>query len=272
MVDVNLLKRLMPKDSFYLILFACIGVVGASAIWVSKSNVDLAEKPQIKSKENQEQLKMIEEEIKLDLKREDVATKPKKEVKDQNKEPVKPVEESKEIKENQEAQAQAQIKKQEEAQAEQEVKIQEQAETASSESVEVNDTKLKKPVEGKIIKDFAIDKLVYSKTLDEWSTHLGIDIGAKEGSNVLAALDGIVKQVINDKQLGNTIIIDHGNSLETVYKNIGSTDLVKIGQNVKTGDIISKVSKGPGFEKLDPAHLHFEVKKSGKYVNPKNFF
>ena len=169
-------------------------------------------------------------------------------------------------------QAQVKAQEQERAQAQEQEQLQAQAEAVASKAVQVNNTKLKKPVEGKIIKDFAIDKLVYSKTLDEWSTHLGIDIGAKEGTSVLAPADGIVKQVINDKQLGVTIILDHGNDLETIYKNIGTADLVKTGQNVKTGDPISKVSKGIGFEKLDQPHLHFEVKKSGKYVNPNNFF
>lgn len=280
---MNLLKKLIPKDSFYLILFACIGVVGASAVWVSKSGQDLAEKPETKlqAKHNSKsQVKAIEEEIKLDLKREQVKIKPNK--KPETKEPVKsevqvkenvqeePVQEKSEDYAKQQAQVKAQ--EQERAQAQEQEQLQAQAEAVASKAVQVNNTKLKKPVEGKIIKDFAIDKLVYSKTLDEWSTHLGIDIGAKEGTSVLAPADGIVKQVINDKQLGVTIILDHGNDLETIYKNIGTADLVKTGQNVKTGDPISKVSKGIGFEKLDQPHLHFEVKKSGKYVNPNNFF
>ena len=63
---MNLLKKLIPKDSFYLILFACIGVVGASAVWVSKSGQDLAEKPETKlqAKHNSKsQVKAIEEEF-----------------------------------------------------------------------------------------------------------------------------------------------------------------------------------------------------------------
>ena len=270
---MNLLKRLMPKDSFYLILFACIGVVGASAIWVSKGNMNLAEKPETKSQAKQEQLKMIEEEIKLDLKREELEGKPKPKPK---KEP-KPVEQAKENTEKEpkpveQAAQEAKQEPQAEVKSEEQSQASEQAESVASKSVEVSSAKLRKPVEGKVSKDFAIDKLVYSKTLDEWSTHLGIDIAAKEGTDVVAALDGIVKQVINDKQLGITITIDHGNDLETVYKNVGVADLVKTGQNVKAGDTISKVSKGIGFEKLDDPHLHFEVKKSGKYVDPKNFF
>ena len=89
---------------------------------------------------------------------------------------------------------------------------------------------------------------------------------------MVAALDGIVKQVIDDEKLGITIILDHGDGLETIYKNINTAKLVKTGDQVKTGDVISKVSKGVGFEKLDEPHLHFEVMKSGLSVDPKSYF
>lgn len=277
---MNLLKKLLPKDSFYLILFACIGLVGASAVWVSKDKVDLARGPETEQDIRHEGK---EKEIKLDLEEKDIVRKPKKKVEDepkQEKEEIKAEpkeEETKNLAKQEEKKAtpdvapdvKPEVKTQTEEKAGQEAR---ESEAVTSNEVVVENAKLKKPVDGKIIKDFAQDKLVYSKTLEEWSVHLGIDIAAKEGTNVLAPLDGIVKQVIDDERLGITIVLDHGNGLETIYKNINTSKLVNTGNKVKTGDVISKVSKGVGFEKLDEPHLHFEVMKSGISVDPKSYF
>lgn len=54
------------------------------------------------------------------------------------------------------------------------------------------------PVSGEIIKDFAVDSLVYSKTLDEWTTHYGIDIRADKMTVVAASESGTVESIKND--------------------------------------------------------------------------
>ncbi|MBR3696746.1 MAG: hypothetical protein IKM97_00500 [Clostridia bacterium] len=54
------------------------------------------------------------------------------------------------------------------------------------------------PVSGEIIKDYASDSLVYSKTLDEWTTHFGIDIKSEKMSVVVASEAGIVESIKND--------------------------------------------------------------------------
>lgn len=54
------------------------------------------------------------------------------------------------------------------------------------------------PVSGEIIKDYAVDSLVYSKTLDEWTTHYGIDIRADKMTVVAASEAGTVESIKND--------------------------------------------------------------------------
>lgn len=283
---MNLLKKILPKDSFYLILFICVGVLGASAVWVSKDKLDAPEKLEVKEE-------TIEQEIKLDLKEENVSKervqKSKKEIEAKAEKKLAEEKEyaeksaiKKEIKTETKTEKRLEQKPVEKQQTStksntDQVKVQstekpEQTQAVASGGVKVKNIKLKRPVEGKIYKDFANDKLVYSKTLEEWSVHLGIDIVAKEGTDVKAALDGIVKTVDKDEKLGITIVLDHGNGLETVYKNISTENMVKIGQKVKTGQVISKVSRGIGFEKLDEPHIHFEVLESGTQVDPKGFF
>ena len=66
-----------------------------------------------------------------------------------------------------------------------------------------------KPVEGDIVRDFAVESLIYSETLKEWITHLGIDIKADKTSVVKCAADGRVASIKNDPRYGLTVVISH---------------------------------------------------------------
>jgi len=125
------------------------------------------------------------------------------------------------------------------------------------------------PVFGTICLDFSGEELVYSKTLDLWTTHQGLDIKSEEGSQVRAAMDGTISEIVNDPQWGMTIAIDHGSGITTRYSNLSTLDMVIIGQKVKKGDIISGVGRTALWEIAEEAHLHFEVLKDGVYLDPK---
>jgi murein DD-endopeptidase MepM/ murein hydrolase activator NlpD len=127
------------------------------------------------------------------------------------------------------------------------------------------------PVFGTAYTEFSEDILVYSKTLDQWSTHTGIDIKAEEGSPVRASMDGVVEELLNDPRLGLTIIINHGGKVYTKYSNLSTLDLVTINQNIKKGDVISGVGKTALYEIADDPHLHFEVSKESKNIDPKKY-
>jgi len=124
-------------------------------------------------------------------------------------------------------------------------------------------------VDGKISMDYAIDRLLYSKTLDEWRTHSGIDIEASRGEAVKAAGDGYIKEIKNDPCYGITIVIDHENGYKTIYSNLASDSMVSTNQKVKAGEAISSVGNTAVFECMDPPHLHFEIVKDDKVVDPK---
>lgn len=94
--------------------------------------------------------------------------------------------------------------------------------------------------------------------------HTGIDIGAKSGASIVAANDGVVILAKFQSGYGNTVIIDHGGGIATLYAHC-SKILVKEGTEVKAGDNIAKVgstglSTGP--------HLHFEVREDGVTKDP----
>ncbi|MCL2859890.1 MAG: M23 family metallopeptidase [Oscillospiraceae bacterium] len=140
--------------------------------------------------------------------------------------------------------------------------------TPAPAKVVVPDPVFKMPVEGKIIREFAKDNLVYSQTLQEWVTHPGIDIASSEGTIVKASADGTVDSVKNDPRYGLTVIIKHVNGYKTVYSNLETANYVKKGDKVKTGQSIGTVGNTAAFEVEDASHLHFEMTKNNVNVNP----
>ena len=132
----------------------------------------------------------------------------------------------------------------------------------------VKDPEFKMPVDGDIMKEFAENKLVYSTTLDIWSTHNGIDIQAEKTSVVKASADGTVTSIKNDPRYGLTVIIEHVNGYKTVYANLLSTEFVKEGEKVKQGQSIGTVGNSAAFEISDEPHLHFELLKDNEQQDP----
>ncbi len=102
-----------------------------------------------------------------------------------------------------------------------------------------------------------------------WKFHDGIDFTAPRGSKIYATGDGVVTRTkISRRGYGNEVIIDHGYSYKTRYAHLYKI-LVKKGQKVKRGQVIGLV----GNTGLSTApHLHYEVIKGDKKVNPMYYF
>ena len=100
--------------------------------------------------------------------------------------------------------------------------------TNTTETAENKNLSFSMPVEGEIVKDFAQDNLIYSNTLEEWTTHTGIDIKADKTTVVKSAEAGMVKTIKNDPRYGLTIVIEHENGFQTVYSN---TEITYLGDS-----------------------------------------
>lgn len=124
------------------------------------------------------------------------------------------------------------------------------------------------PLTGEVTKGFSSDVPVYSKTLDQFIVHNGIDIEAPADSQVLAAAEGTITKVYTDDKLGITIEITHADGLITKYGNLSTIKMVGEGDVVKQGQVISGVGSTALFESLESPHLHFEVWKNGEAVDP----
>jgi len=98
--------------------------------------------------------------------------------------------------------------------------------------------------------------------------HQGIDISAPKGCPVYATADGVVCTVDRDRRgYGKYVVIQHPGGYSTLYAHL-SEFKVKTGRKVRAGEIIGKIGKtghASGF------HLHYEVRKNGRAVNPRPF-
>ena len=99
--------------------------------------------------------------------------------------------------------------------------------------------------------------------------HWGIDFSLEKGNDIYVTADGVVKRVKSSfGGLGKHIYIDHGNGFMTVYGHLDEY-LVKRGQKVKRGELIAY--SGNSGRSTAP-HLHYEISKNGKKVNPVHYF
>jgi murein DD-endopeptidase MepM/ murein hydrolase activator NlpD len=120
------------------------------------------------------------------------------------------------------------------------------------------------PLKGKTTSNFGYRKDPFKR---KTGFHSGIDIDANYGQPIVATADGIVTQASWHSSYGKTVIIKHEDKYETLFGHL-SAITVKEGDKVKVGDVIGKAGSTG---RSTGTHLHYEVIKDGKRVNPKTF-
>lgn len=127
-----------------------------------------------------------------------------------------------------------------------------------------------------IAEDKGVDGLIFHRPtrgmltshFDPNNRHYGVDIAATPNESVLAALDGTVILSTYTAETGYLIEVQHGQDFITVYKHCGSL-LKKEGDEVKGGEAIALVGN-TGTLTTGP-HLHFELWRKGRAVNPEKY-
>lgn len=131
-------------------------------------------------------------------------------------------------------------------------------------------TSLTLPVEGVLTKEHDPVNAVYSNTMNDYRVHTGIDIECSIGDDVIACAYGTVISVGVDPFMGTCVMIDHGDGLVSVYKNL-SPDLpegVEEGMEIFEGDLVGTVGESAIVEIADEPHLHFELTLNGEQIDP----
>lgn len=150
------------------------------------------------------------------------------------------------------------------------VKGKKYAEPAATPVAEPKEPEYVAPSDGKISVPFSKNP-IYSKTFDDYRSHLAIDIDAAKSTPVKAISDGKIEKIYTDPLYGITIEIRHNEKLVSKYCCLSSADLVKEGDTVKAGDVISGVGTTGAAEKEQVPHLHLETILDGINVDPMDY-
>lgn len=138
--------------------------------------------------------------------------------------------------------------------------------TGNSDNVEIlpSESGFLRPVQGRITSYYGYR---VNPVTGEYKLHKGIDYAGNYGDPIKASKSGVVEYSGWISGYGNTIILGHGNGVQTLYTHAQTLN-VSYGDTVSQGDVIAAVgstgnSTGP--------HLHFEIRINGEAVDPLNY-
>lgn len=101
----------------------------------------------------------------------------------------------------------------------------------------------------------------------KYGLHTGVDIAANEGTDIVAAYNGVIKETGYGEKKGNFVLMEHSDGTQTLYCHCSEV-LVTEGSVIRAGEVIALVgntgwSTGP--------HLHFEIHIKGSAVDPLDY-
>lgn len=122
-----------------------------------------------------------------------------------------------------------------------------------------------------ISKEYTDSSLLYDATTKIWCTHQALDFACTEGQEVKAVYGGKITKIENSMMNGTVVYLKVSDELTVVYKGLSSNISLKEGTEVKKGDVIGKVTSFLT-EKADGVHLHLELFKKDKLIDPTEYF
>ena len=122
-----------------------------------------------------------------------------------------------------------------------------------------------------VSKEYTDSSLLYDATTKLWCTHQGMDFACEDGRKVFAVYGGKIEKIENSMMNGTVIYLRISDDLVVVYKGLSSNVLVKEGDTVTKGMALGVVTSFLA-EKADGVHLHLELVKSGKLIDPTEYF
>ncbi len=135
---------------------------------------------------------------------------------------------------------------------------------ANWEDVPLTTARMELPVTGPVSSPFGLRRFFNKQPR---KPHSGLDLAAPEGTPVVAPAAGKITDTGNFFFNGNTVFVDHGQGLVTMYCHLSRID-VEPGQRVKTGDVIGAVGETG---RVTGAHLHWSVSLNNTRIDPALF-
>lgn len=123
------------------------------------------------------------------------------------------------------------------------------------------------PVKGDVLMEYSADKVVYFKTLAQYRTNPALLISAKEGADVKASADGVVKEIATSEETGRTLTMEIGNDFTVTYGQLKGITVAK-GDIVSEGQVIGQVAAPTKYYSMEGTNLYYQVKENKETVNP----
>lgn len=122
-----------------------------------------------------------------------------------------------------------------------------------------------------VVREYSEKEPSYSKTLDLWEIHKGLDISAEKGYEIKSLLNGKVVNVFKDDKHGMSVRVQSDNNVVVVYSNLDEKISVEKGQEVTEGQILGTVGNTTSVESEDGTHVHIEAFKGEESIDPMTF-
>ncbi len=127
------------------------------------------------------------------------------------------------------------------------------------------------PLEGEITLPYSVTALIYHEKLGDWRTHDGVAVSAPLGTQVVSVCAGKVERVYTDDLGGTTVIIAHAGGLRSIYANLAELPTVREGDSVMTGEVIGAVGATASGESKESPHLILKMTLDGQSINPADY-
>lgn len=131
-------------------------------------------------------------------------------------------------------------------------------------------TIMKWPIKGEVVKPYHMDSMLYFETLDQYKYNPAMLISGKEGDSIVASVSGKVIEVHETDETGLTVEMDLGDGYRAVYGQLASAS-VSTGQTVEEGATIGTLAAPTRYYTLEGTHLYFELRKDGNAINPEEY-
>lgn len=124
------------------------------------------------------------------------------------------------------------------------------------------------PVAGNVLMDYSADRVIFFETLQQFKCNPAVIIGAKTGTQVKSAADGIITSVTKEDETGTTVTVNIGSGYSLVYGQLNDEINVKVGEQVLEGDVIGTIADPTMYYSVEGSNLYFQVIKEKDTVNP----
>lgn len=120
----------------------------------------------------------------------------------------------------------------------------------------------------KVTREYSQKEPSYSKTLNLWEIHKGLDVSTNKGQEIKSLLAGKVVDVFKDDKQGMSVKVKSENDIVVVYSNLNEKIEVKKDQTIKEGESLGIVGDTSAVESEEGTHVHIEAFKEKESIDP----